>query len=260
MNIKGETKVAKRAWYIGCDASEIADHVLLIGDPGRVSRLADMLDDVHWVKENRGLRTISGYHRGMRVTASAFGMGGPIATIVLHELADLGATTFLRIGTSMALPPVRLGDLLIASEAIGQDGASLAYGGSGGPVAADGDLVRRLEETVATSSLPWRKGRFASFDGFYRDMFALDGETARHVEKIRGAMVGQGVLVTDMESSAIFTAARALGVRAGSLCAATVDSATQAKVDGDEMIRLERQLFGIALDALTAPSHAAEAA
>lgn len=67
----------KQAWYIGCDESEIAERVLLIGDPGRVARLAEQLKDVHWVKENRGLRTISGFHKGVRVTACAFGMGGP---------------------------------------------------------------------------------------------------------------------------------------------------------------------------------------
>ncbi len=245
--------MTKRAWYIGCDASEIAERVLLIGDPARTSRLAEMLDDVHWVTENRGLRTVSGLYRGVRVTASAFGMGGPIATIVLHELANLGVATFLRIGTAMALPPVRLGELLIASEAIGHDGASLAYGGTGGPVAADAELVAQLERAADAASLPWRKGRFASFDGFYRDMFALEAEAEARVGAVRQAMLGENVLVTDMESSAIFTAARALGVRAGSLCVATVDSETRTKVDGDTMNRLERQLFEVALDALVAP-------
>jgi uridine phosphorylase len=242
--------VAKRAWYIGCDESEIADRVLLIGDPGRVSRLAALLDDVHWVKENRGLRTMSGYHRGVRVTASAFGMGGPIATIVLHELANLGARTFLRIGTSMALPPVRLGEFLIASEAIGSDGATLAYGGSEHPAAAAPRLVAALEHAVTVADIPWRKGRFASFDGFYRDMFSLEADTRQRVADVRSDLQRKNVLVTDMESSAIFTAAMALGVEAGSLCVATVDSETQAKIDGEEMDRLERQLFVTALDAL----------
>lgn len=242
--------MAKRAWYIGCDENEIADRVLLVGDPGRVSRLAAILDDVHWVKENRGLRTISGYHKGVRVTASAFGMGGPIATIVLHELADLGATTFLRIGTSMALPPVKLGEFLIASEAIGTDGATLAYGGSGGPVAAAPRLVETLERAVTAADIPWRKGRFASFDGFYRDMFSLEAETRQRVAEVRRDLLRENVLVTDMESSAIFTAARALDVEAGSLCVATVDSETQAKIDGEEMDLLERRLFLTALDTL----------
>jgi uridine phosphorylase len=240
----------KQAWYIGCDESEIAERVLLIGDPGRVARLAEQLKDVHWVKENRGLRTISGFHKGVRVTACAFGMGGPIATIVLHELANLGATTFLRIGTSMALPPVQLGEFLIATEAWGQDGASIAYGNTGAPVDAAETLVTELRRSVAAHDLPSREGRFASFDGFYRDMFSIDLDTADRVAAVRAEMLNQNVLVTDMETAALFTAARALGVRAGSLCVATVDSTTQAKIGDREMALLERRLFHAALDAL----------
>ncbi|OJU20139.1 MULTISPECIES: nucleoside phosphorylase [unclassified Sphingomonas] len=244
--------MTKRAWYIGCDQSEIAERALLIGDPARVARLAAQLDEVHWVKENRGLRTISGFHKGVRVTASAFGMGGPIATIVLHELANLGATTFLRIGTSMALPPVELGEFLIATEAWGQDGASIAYGGTGDPVPAADALVAQLRHAVATHGLPSRAGRFASFDGFYRDMFSIDPDTEARVASVREDMLRQGVLVTDMETAPLFTAARALGVSAGSLCVATVDSNTQRKIADDEMATLERRLFDAALDALVA--------
>jgi len=145
---------------------------------------------------------------------------------------------------------VALGEFLIASEAIGTDGATLAYGGSGGPVAAAPRLVETLERAVTAADIRWRKGRFASFDGFYRDMFSLEAETRQRVAEVRRDLLRENVLVTDMESSAIFTAAKALGVEAGSLCVATVDSETQAKIDGEEMDLLERRLFLTALDTL----------
>ena len=47
----------------------------------------------------------------MSITATAFGMGGPIGAIVLHELFDLGVRTFIRVGTAMAMPPAKLGDI-----------------------------------------------------------------------------------------------------------------------------------------------------
>ncbi len=240
----------KQAWYIGCDESEIAERVILIGDPARVSRLASLLDDVHWIAESRGLRTITGTYRGQRVTAAAFGMGAPIAAIVLHELAYLGAKVFLRIGTAMALPPVALGDYLIGVDALGADGTSKAYGTQGEPAAADAGLVSALEATLKTTQSAWRKGRFASFDGFYRDMFALEPQVAARVAQLRSSMTQQGVLVMDMESAAIFTVAKVLGVKASSLCVATVDNVTQRKLDADEMERLENQLFHLALDAV----------
>ncbi len=242
--------MSKQAWYIGCDESEVAQRVILIGDPARVSRLALLLTDVHWIAENRGLRTITGTYKGTRVTAAAFGMGAPIAAIVLHELAHLGAKVFLRIGTAMALPPVELGDYLIALDAIGEDGTSRSYGATGEPARADVALVKALEETLSATPWPSRKGRFASFDGFYRDMFALESQGVERVRALRESMTEQGVMVMDMESAAIFTVAGALEVKAGSLCVATVDNVTQRKLDTDEMARLEQQLFELALEAV----------
>ena len=240
----------KQAWYIGCDESEIAERVILIGDPARVSRLASMLKDVHWIVENRGLRTITGTYEGQKVTVAAFGMGAPIAAIVLHELAYLGAKVFLRIGTAMALPPVELGSYLIGVDALAEDGTSKAYGNDGCPAVADAALVAALEATLKTSSTSWLKGRFASFDGFYRDMFALEQAVEPRVANLRHSLTAQGVLVIDMESAAIFTAAKMLGVKAGSLCVATVDNVTQRKLDLDAMARSENQLFQLALHAV----------
>jgi uridine phosphorylase len=240
--------LSEQAWYIGCDESEVAERVILIGDPARVIRLALLLTDVHWITESRGLRTITGTYKGQRVTVAAFGMGAPIAAIVLHELAHLGAKVFLRIGTAMALPPVALGEYLIGVDAVGSDGTSKAYGNSGEPAAADATLVAALEETLAATPWSWRKGRFASFDGFYRDMFPLEPQIAERVATLRESMTQQGVLVMDMESAAIFTVAKALQVKASSLCVATVDNVTQRKLDADEMARLESQLFHVALD------------
>lgn len=244
-------ELSKQAWYIGCDESEIAERVILIGDPARVSRLALVLNDVHWITENRGLRTITGTYEGQKVTVAAFGMGAPIAAIVLHELAYLGAKVFLRIGTAMALPPVKLGSYLIGVDALAGDGTSRAYGNDGSPAVADAALVAALEATLSTSSSSWHKGRFASFDGFYRDMFALEPGAAERVADLRRSLTAQGVLVIDMESAAIFTVAKLLGVKAASLCVATVDNVTQRKLDADAMVRSEQHLFHQALNAVT---------
>jgi len=61
-----------------------------------------------------------------------------------------------------------------------------------------------------------------------------------------------GLIGTDMETSALLTAARILGARASTLCVATVDAHTQEKIGDDAMAAAERELFEIALDAITA--------
>ena len=109
------------------------------------------MSDVHFVRENRGLRTITGTRAGRRMTVSAFGMGAPIATIVLHELFALGIRSFLRIGTAMAVPPAKLGDFVLADGALRAEGTSNTYAPLGFPAIADFELNTKLRERLGAS-------------------------------------------------------------------------------------------------------------
>lgn len=241
----------KRAWYLGVGADEVAPRVVLVGDPKRIDRLAQVLDDVKWLGENRGLRTISGSWGGSRVMAAAFGMGGPIAAIVLHELFDLGARSFLRVGTAMTLPPVELGDFVVSGEALCCDGTSRAYIGDEETVSADAELTANAGRLLTERGRTWHRARFASYDAFYRDMFALGPADTSRVADTRSSLMQRGVQAIDMESAALFAAARVLGARAATLCVATVDSLSQAKLDATTMATRETELFRFGLDALT---------
>ncbi len=114
-----------RAWYIGAKREEVGEAAILVGDPARIARIAEHMTDVTFLPEQRGLKTVTGTRNGTRITATAFGMGAPIATIVLHELYALGIRTFLRIGTAMALPPAKLGDFVLADGALRAEGTRL---------------------------------------------------------------------------------------------------------------------------------------
>ena len=135
--------MTRSAWYIGCREDEVGEAAILVGDRARIDRIAEHLDRPQLVEENRGLRTVTGLRAGRRITVSAFGMGGPIAAIVLHELFDLGVRRFLRIGTAMVMPPARLGDFVLADGALRGDGASRTYAPIGYPAVADFDLGAR---------------------------------------------------------------------------------------------------------------------
>lgn len=243
-----------KAWYLGCTGDQVAERVILIGDPARVHRLSAQLDDVQLLPVNRGLVTATGVHDGTRITLSAFGMGAPIAAIALHEFYELGARVFLRFGTAIALPPTQVGDFVIADRAQREEGTSDAYAPKDYPATADPQVVDALTAAAKSQSRRYRVGAFASYDGFYRDMFALDEATAERVRGNYEALAKRGVLAVDMETSALLTVGRVLGCKVGALCLASVDSATQQKIDGEELTRSERALFGIALAAITATS------
>ncbi len=242
--------MSKTAWYIGCKSDDVAERVILLGDPERAERLALLLDKVQEYPVQRGLKCLNGYYKDQRITACVFGMGAPIATIVMHELYDLGARIFLRIGTAMSLPPVRLGEFVIAEAAYRGEGTSRSYAPIEYPAVADFALQTALRDCVEDKDV-WRSGVFASFDGFYQEMYVLDKAGKRQQEATLSKMKALDVIALDMETSALLTAARVLKARAGCFCLATVDSDTGKKLGEDHLIEQEQKLFKYALEALS---------
>jgi uridine phosphorylase len=185
------------------------------------------------------------------VTASAFGMGGPIAAIVLHELFDLGVRRFVRVGTAMVMPPAKLGDMVLAEGAVRGEGTSRTYAPIGYPAVADFNLGVALRGALAKRNASWRAGLFGTYDGFYTEMFALSSGQLL-IDAMFDEIKRLGLIAIDMETATLLTAGRVLGAQAASLCLGTVDGLTQEKIDPAALASGERKLFEIALDAIVA--------
>ena len=244
--------MSRSAWYIGCSEEEVGEAAILVGDPARIDRIAEHLDNPHFVEENRGLRTVTGGRGAQRVTVSAFGMGGPIAAIVLHELFDLGVRRFLRIGTAMAMPPAQLGDFVLADGAVRGEGTSRTYAPIGYPAVADFELGVALRAALSRRKVSWRAGLFGTYDGFYTVMFALSQGEKQMIDGMRDQISRLGLIATDMETATLLTAGRILGAQTASLCLGTVDGLTQEKISSQALDASERDMFEIALDAIVA--------
>ncbi|MDQ3769715.1 MAG: purine-nucleoside phosphorylase, partial [Actinomycetota bacterium] len=135
------------------------------GDPGRALRLAQaLLDTPRMFNHHRGLWGYTGGAAdGEPLTIQATGMGGPSAAIVVEELAQLGVQTVVRVGTCRALrPDLRLGDLIVAREVRGEDGASR---GLGAPAVQRPD--RALIAALAGAGDDVVEGAIVSTDLFY---------------------------------------------------------------------------------------------
>jgi uridine phosphorylase len=244
--------MSRSAWYIGCREEEVGEAAILVGDRGRIGRIAERLENPHFIEENRGLLTVTGVRAGRRITVSAFGMGGPVAAIVLHELFDLGVRTFLRIGTAMVMPPAKLGDFVLADGGVRTEGTSRTYAPIGYPAVADFALGASLRASLLRRNVPWRAGIFGTYDGFYTEMFALSAGEKKMIDGLRDEVRRLGLIATDMETATVLTAGRVLGARAASLCLGTIDGLTQEKLGAAELEAKESELFDIALDAVAA--------
>ena len=239
------------AWYLRCGKDEVGSSAVLVGDRGRVLLAAELLDNAVILNEERGLTTATGYFRGKRITVSAFGMGAPIAAVVMHELAGLGVKTFVRLGTVMTVGETKIGEFVVAHGAVRNESTSTSYIPIEFPAVPDFALTRRVEETVLESNLPLRTGLYATFDGFYTDMFETGNGSIAVPERF-SRLSRAGVVATDMETSALLVVARALGVAAASLCLASVAGVGNEKMPHEERVAAERELLLVGFSALAA--------
>src|SRR3954452_6268508 len=135
-------------------AAELAERVLLPGDPRRALVVAQsLLDQPKMFNHSRGLWGYTGVAAdGEPLTVQSTGMGGPSAAIVCEELIVLGGRGLVRMGTCGALVEgPSFGDLLAAETVLPADGASRALGAAG-PLAGDADLTGALVAAGATEA------------------------------------------------------------------------------------------------------------
>jgi uridine phosphorylase len=241
------------SWYLGLEPEQVGERCLLVGDPARVDAFCRLLDGARIVTERRGLRTATGTFRGARVTVSAFGMGAPIAVIVLEELVTLGVRVCLRVGTAMALSPsLPLGTLVVASGALRREGTSLTYAPPEYPASASPRLVDSCAAALRRAGAAYRTGLMASDDGFYSRLFPLTPDRAERVDRELDDLRRLGVLAVDMETSAVLTVSALLGAEAGALCLASVDAGTRERLGAARLEDAQRRLYTVALDAVSA--------
>jgi uridine phosphorylase len=135
--------------------AELAERVLLPGDPGRALALAQLLTEGPLMfNHHRGLWGYTGPAKadGEPLTIQSTGMGGPSAAIVLQELITLGVRRAIRVGTCGALDgSLALGDLLVAHEALAADGTSRALG-AGERISADQALTEALADAAVNAN------------------------------------------------------------------------------------------------------------
>ena len=240
------------AWYLGLNANDVATRCILVGDRARVDMFAEHLTGARLLSDRRGLRTMGGTYEGVAVTVSAFGMGAPIAAVLLEELAGIGVRVVLRAGTAMSLDPGRLplGSFIVAHAAMRAEGTSLTYAPLGYPAAADPVVVSTLVDVLSTKKLAHQVRILATADGFYSEMLAPTPARAAPVEQRHEEFRRLGVLAVDMETSTLLVVGSLLGVRTGSVCLVSVDGPGRAMLADEPRQAGEQALVEVALQAL----------
>ena len=202
-----------RQFHIDLAPGEVSTIALLPGDPFRVPMIAEHLTGVREVAHKREHRTMVGTYRGREITATSTGMGCPSTAIAAEELARVGVTAMIRVGSTAALQAgIQPGDLIVSQGSFRNDGTSDAYVPKGYPAVPDLEIALSLEREANAladgNDFAVHAGLNVTDDAFY----AESPEWTRR-------MSGLGLLNVEMESSALFVVARQRGFRAGMICA-----------------------------------------
>ena len=194
--------------HIRLDHNHGARCALLPGDPARLDRIQPFLSDVEELAYNREYRSLVGNYQGVRVLALSTGIGGASAGIAVEELKNLGVENLIRIGSCGSLQPqVKIGDLILVSGAVRDDGASKAYIEPIFPAVPDSDLLFACVCAAKNRAIRFHTGIARSHDSFYTDREA----------EIDAYWFKRGVLGADMETAALYTIGRLRGLSAMSI-------------------------------------------
>ncbi|MGA8942555.1 MAG: purine-nucleoside phosphorylase [Thermoactinomyces sp.] len=186
--------------HIGAKHGEIADRILLPGDPLRAKYIAEtFLEDVTCYNEVRGMLGFTGTYKGTRISVQGTGMGVPSISIYVNELLrEYGVKQLIRVGTCGAIQKgVKVRDVILAMTSCTDSNINRqTFPGFDFAPCADFKLLKKAYDIGVAKGLEIRVGNILTSDIFYRDNMDM-------VKKLGS----YGVLAVEMESTALYTLA-----------------------------------------------------
>lgn len=215
--------------HIGAKYGEIAETVIMAGDPLRAKFMAEnFLDDAVQFNNVRGMLGYTGTYKGKRISVMGHGMGGPSIGIYTYELYNFyGVKQIIRVGSAGSIKEdLHVGDLVIAMGACTNSNYAAQYElpGTFAPI-ADFGILRRAAETCDRLGYRYQVGNVLTSDTFYTEN--------PHNER----WINMGVLAVEMEIAILYMNAARSGNKALAIC-----TVSDHIITGEATTAEERQL------------------
>ncbi|MEL0438153.1 purine-nucleoside phosphorylase [Phycobacter sp. K97] len=228
--------------HIGAEKGDIAETVLMPGDPYRAKWAAEtFLQDARLVNEVRGMLGYTGTWNGHPVTIQGSGMGMPSLSIYANELIrDFGAKTLIRIGSCGGMQKsVAVRDVILAMTATtaGSPSATMFKEVNFAPC-ADWSLLKAAAEAAGKRDVATHVGGIYSSDTFYDERPDLNEQMVRH-----------GILGVEMEAAELYTLAARYGCRALAVLTVSDHLLTGEALPSEQRERSFGDMVEIALEA-----------
>ena len=239
----------ERQYRIGLGPGELAEYILLPGDPERTAKIARLLDNVELERQHREFASVTGTYRGQRVSIVSTGIGTDNVEIVVAEILAITLhPTFIRVGSCGGLQPeMALGDLVISTGAVRLETTTSWYVHDGYPAVADYEAVLALIEAAERLGKRYHVGVTATAPGFFGAQGRPIPQLPIRYPDLADDMARQRVMNFEMEASALLVLAGLARCRAGVVCAVyaqrtTGDFVTGAAKDAAEAACVETGL------------------
>jgi uridine phosphorylase len=231
--------------HIRARAGDIAPYVLIPGDPGRAERIAERFTGARLIARSREYVLYTGHTaQGTPISVCSTGIGGPSASIAVEELARVGATHFIRVGSAGGRQPnIPIGSVVVVTAAYRGEGTSLDYVPIPYPAVADLDLTMALRHAARRQSRPVFEGIVYTRDAFYR-----------RDKTLNQLLTDARIVAAEQECATVFVVGSVLGVKVGAVLGtdSNIYLETQpSQAEKETMYReVERVTIDIAIDAV----------
>ena len=227
--------------HIAAKKGEIAEKVLLPGDPLRAKWIAEtFLDDAFCYNEVRGMLGFTGTYKGTKVSVQGSGMGIPSTLVYCNELIkEYGVKQIIRVGSAGSYQPdVNLNDIVIAMSASTDSNTNARpFPNATFAPTASFELFQKAVRYAEEHQIPINAGNILSSDTFYDDDPDYFKQWADY-----------GVLCVEMETAGIYTLAAKFGIKALTLLTISDSLVTKEELSHQERERSFRKMIELALN------------
>lgn len=227
--------------HIGAKQGQIAESILLPGDPLRAKYIAETyLEDVECYNEVRGMLGFTGTYKGKRISVQGTGMGVPSISIYITELMnEYGVQNLIRVGTCGALQKdIRVRDVILAMSSSTDSAVNkIRFNGIDYAPTASFDLLKTAYDYAQAEKLPVKVGGVFTADTFYNEDKAAVQKYADYQ-----------ILAIEMETTALYTLAAKYNRKALSILTVSDHIITGEETTAEERAETFNDMIRVALD------------
>ncbi|MGD9679192.1 MAG: purine-nucleoside phosphorylase [Vulcanibacillus sp.] len=227
--------------HIGAKTGDIANTVLLPGDPLRAKWIAETyLENIVCYNEVRGMLGYTGNYKGKRVSVQGSGMGVPSISIYVDELINsYKVKNLIRVGSCGSIrAEIKIRDIVIAmSSSTDSSVNKIRFGGNDYAPTANFDLLKKAYDFALSIGVKAKVGNILTSDTFYHD-------DPNHWKQ----WADYGVLAIEMETTALYTLAAKYNVNALTILTVSDSLITHEVTSSEERQKTFNQMIEIALE------------